>query len=82
MKQKYRSVSGKIKELTHTQQQEEKGTLNNEDSSNNIKGNNILIRRVLEGEEREAEEKTYFKQIMAENFPNLGKERDVQLQEP
>ena len=31
-------------------------------------------------EEREEEQKTYSK-IMAENFPNLGKEKDIQIKD-
>ena len=36
--------------------------------------------RNLEGEERERGIENVFEEIMAENFPNLKKETDVQLQ--
>ena len=36
--------------------------------------------RNLEGGEREREIENVFEEIMAENFPNLKKETDVQLQ--
>ena len=36
---------------------------------------------VLEGEEKEQEIKNLFKKIMKENFPNLVKEMDIQVQE-
>ena len=34
-----------------------------------------------EGEEREKEIETVFEEIMAENFPNLRKETDIQVEE-
>ena len=45
----------------------------------NIKHNNIRIMGVPEGEERQEEEKNIFEHIIAENFPNLGKEIDIQV---
>ena len=36
---------------------------------------------VPRGEEREKEAESLFREIMAENFPNLGKETDIQIQE-
>ena len=35
---------------------------------------------ISEGEEREKGEESLFKEIKAENFPHLGKEIDVQIQ--
>ena len=43
-----------------------------------FKRSNILIMRVLEGEEEEQEIENLFEQIMKENFPNLAKEIDFQ----
>ena len=43
--------------------------------------NNIFIMGVSEGEEKEKGTKSVFKAIMAENFPNLGKEMDIQIHE-
>ena len=46
----------------------------------NIKCTNIHIIRFPGGEERDGAE-NIFEDIIAENFPNLGKEIDIQLQE-
>ena len=35
---------------------------------------------VPEGEEREKGAESLFGKIIAENFPNMGKERDIQIQ--
>ena len=57
----------------------------NEDSIsslwNNFKWSNIRIIRVPEGEENEQEIRNLFEKIMKENFPNLLKEIDMQVQE-
>ena len=59
--------------------------LKNEDSLrdlwNNIKCTNICIIGIIEGEEREKKEDNIFEDIIAENFPNLWKETDIQVQE-
>ena len=47
----------------------------------NINCANVCIIRIPEGEEREKGIKTVFEEIMAENFPNLKKETDIQVQE-
>ena len=47
----------------------------------NIKQNNILITGIPEGEEREKGPEKLFEDITAENFPNLGKKTDIQVQE-
>lgn len=49
--------------------------------SNSIKRNNIHIIRVPEDEEREKGAEGLFEQIIDENFPNLGKEIGIQVQE-
>ena len=50
----------------------------NEDSLrdlwDNIKSTNICILGVPEGEERETGSKKIFEEIIAEKFPNMGKE--------
>ena len=50
----------------------------NEDSLrdlwDNVKHTNISIIRVPEGEEREKGSNKIFEEIIAENFPNMGKE--------
>ena len=57
----------------------------NEDSLrdlwDNIKCTNICIIRVLEGEQREKGLEKILEEIIAENFPNMGKEIVNQVQE-
>ena len=57
----------------------------NEDSLrhlwDNIKCTNIHIIGVPEGEEREKGSEKIFEEIIVENFPNMGKEIAIQLQE-
>ena len=48
---------------------------------NNFKCSNIWIIGVPEGEEEEQEIENLSEQIMKENFPNLVKEIDIQVQE-
>ena len=47
----------------------------------NTKCTNIRIIGIPEGEEREKEPEKIFEQIIAENFPNMGKETVTQVQE-
>ena len=47
----------------------------------NFKQSTIHITGVLEGEEKEQEIGNLFEKIMKENFPNLVKEIDMQVQE-
>ena len=49
--------------------------------SDSIKCNNIHILGFREGEEREKGEGNLFQEVIAENFPNLVKETDIQIQE-
>ena len=46
------------------------------------KVNPIHITRDREGEEREKGAESLFKEILAENFPNLGKETNIQSKKP
>ena len=48
---------------------------------NNIKHSNIRIIEVPEGEEREKGPEKIFKEKIAENFPNMGKETVTQVKE-
>ena len=68
-----------------SEQKEEKRIQKNKDSVrslwNNFKCTNIQIIRVPEGEEKEQEIGNQFEKIMKENFPNLVKEIDMQVQE-
>ena len=47
----------------------------------NIKCTNIHIIGVPEGEEREKRSEKIYEEIIAENFPNMGKETVNQVQE-
>ena len=47
----------------------------------NVKHTNIHIIGVPEGEGREKETEKIFQEIIAENFPNMGKESLTQIQE-
>ena len=66
------------------EQNEETRIQKNEERLRNlqdIKRSNIQITRVPEGEEEEQEIENLFENIMKENFPNLVKEIDIQVQE-
>ena len=47
----------------------------------NVKRTNIRIIRVPEGEEREKGTEKIFQEIIAKNFPHMGKESLTQIQE-
>ena len=47
----------------------------------NFKRSNIHIIGVQEGEERDKGPEKIFEEIIAENFPNMGKESLTQIQE-
>ena len=49
--------------------------------SDSLKRNNIRIIGVPEEEEREIGVERLCEQIIAENFPNLGKDTDIKIQE-
>ena len=72
-------------EITDAEQKREKRLKTNEESLrelwDNIKHTNIRIIRVPEVEEREKETEKIFQEIIAENFPNMGKESPTQIQE-
>ena len=50
--------------------------------SDSIRKNNIKIIGIPEGDEKEKEAESLLKGIIIENFPNLGKEGDLQVYEP
>ena len=68
-----------------SEQQEEKGIQKNKDSISslwdNFKCSNLHIIEVTKGEQKEQEIGNLFEKIMKENFPNLVKEIDMQVQE-
>ena len=72
-------------EVTATEQNIEKRTKRNEDSLrdcwHNIKRTNIGIIGVPGGEDRDKGTEKIFEEIIAENFPNVGKEIVNQVQE-
>ena len=78
-------LEDRMVEFTAPEQTKEKRMKINEDSLrdfwSNIKRNNICIIGVPEGEERERGQEKIFKEIIVENFPNMGKEIVTQVQE-
>ena len=78
-------VEDRLVEITDAEQKREKRLKTNEESLrelwDNIKCTNIHIIGVPEGEEREKGTEKIFQEIIAENFPNMGKEPLTQIQE-
>uniref|UniRef100_A0A671DN93 L1 transposable element RRM domain-containing protein n=1 Tax=Rhinolophus ferrumequinum TaxID=59479 RepID=A0A671DN93_RHIFE len=78
-------LEDKAAEITQTEQQKEKRIKNNEDGLrdlwDNIKRNNMRIIGIPEGEESKQGIENIFEVIMFENFPNLMKETNIQVQE-
>ena len=72
-------------EIMDVEKKREKRLKTNEESLrelwDNVKRTNIHIIGVPEGEEREKETEKIFQEIIAENFPNMGKESLTQIQE-
>ena len=71
-------------EITEAKQKREKRLRTNEESLrelwDNVKRTNICIIGVPEEESEKGTEKI-FQEIIAENFPNMGKESLIQIQE-
>ena len=78
-------LEDRMVEITAVEQNKEKRMKRNEDSQrdhwDNIKCTNIHIIGVSEGEEREKGPEKIFEGIIAENFPNMGKEIVTRVQE-
>ena len=78
-------VEDRLVEIMDAEQKREKRLKTNEESLrelwDNIKSTNIHIIGVPEGEEREKETEKIFQEIIAENFPNMGKESLTHIQE-
>ena len=72
-------------EIMDVEQKREKRLKTNQESLrelwDNVKCINICIIGVTEGEEREKGTEKIFQEIIAEDFPNLGKEPLTQIQE-
>ena len=76
-------LEDKITGITQSEKQTERQMKKKNESSmwdlwNNTKRANIHIKGIPEGEEREKGIENLFEEIMAENFPNLKKETDIQ----
>ena len=78
-------VEDRLVEIMDTEQKREKRLKTNEESLrelwDNMKRTNIRIIGVPEGEEREKGTEKIFQEIIAKNFPNMGKEPLTQIQE-
>ena len=88
MKQRIGSANwkqGKKKKNTQNEQEKEKRLRKNEEGlrkmQDNMKRNNIHIIGIPEGEEEEQGIENLFEKVMMENFPNLMREKDTQIQE-
>ena len=78
-------VEDGLVEIMDAEQKREKRRKRNEESLrelwDNVKRNNSHIIAVPEGKEWEKETEKIFQVIIAENFPNMGKESLTQIQE-
>uniref|UniRef100_A0A9L0RJD7 L1 transposable element RRM domain-containing protein n=1 Tax=Equus caballus TaxID=9796 RepID=A0A9L0RJD7_HORSE len=72
-------------EMLHTEEKRELRLKVNEESlreiSNSIRNCNVRIIGIQEGEEKQNGAKSLFTETIAENFPNLGKEREICVEE-
>uniref|UniRef100_A0A9L0RHC6 L1 transposable element RRM domain-containing protein n=1 Tax=Equus caballus TaxID=9796 RepID=A0A9L0RHC6_HORSE len=79
------ALDERLEEITQAEQKKEKRIRYNENSLkelwDNITHANICIIGVSEGEERDKGAENLFEEIIYENFPNLRKEIDIQVQE-
>ena len=78
-------LEDKIVEITTTEQNKEKRMKRIEDSLrdlwDNIKHTNIRIIGVAEKEEEKKGSEKIFEEIIVENYPNMGKDRVIKVQE-
>ena len=78
-------LEDKVEKTTQKEQEKEKRLRNNEEVlkelQNNIKRNNICIIGIPDGEEEEQGIEKLFEKVMMENFPNLMREKVIQIQE-
>ena len=74
-----------IEKNTQNERGKEKRLRKNEEGlremQDNMKGNNIHIIGILEGEEEEQGIENLFEKVMKEKFPNLMREKVTQIQE-
>ena len=78
-------MEDRLEEITDAEQKREKRLKRNEESLrelwDNVKHTNIRIIGVPEGEEREKGTEKIFQEIIAENFPHMGKDPLTPIQE-
>ena len=78
-------LEDKVEKNTQNEQDKEKRLRKTEEGLremlDNMKRNNIHITDIPEGEEEEQGIENLFEKIMMENFPNLTKEKVIQMQE-
>ena len=79
------SLEDKVERNTQVEQLQEKRYKKHKDSlrefQDNMKGNNIKLIGIPEGEEKEQGIETLFEKIMTENFLDLEREKNMQVQE-
>ena len=79
------NLEDKVEKNTQKEQEKEKRLRKNEEGlremQDNLKGNNIRIIGIPEGEEEEQGIENLFEKVMMENFPNLRAEKVTQIQE-
>ena len=77
-------MEDRLVEITDAEQKREKRLKTNKESLtelwDNVKCTHICIIGVPEGEEREKGTEKIFQEIIAKNFPNMGKEPLTQIQ--
>ena len=78
-------LQDKLEKNTQKEQQKEKRLRKNEEAiremQDNMKHNNIPIIQIPEGEEEDRGIENLFEKVMRENFPNLMREKVIQIQE-
>ena len=78
-------LEDKVEKNTQNEQDKEKKLRKNEDGlremQDNMKCNNIRIIGIPEGEDEEQGIENLFEKVMMENFPNLRREKVIQIQE-
>ena len=78
-------IEDKLMARRETEEKREKQLKDHEDRlreiNDNLRRKNIRSVGVPEGAERDRGPETVFEQIIAESFPNLGRERGIQIQD-
>ena len=78
-------LENKVEKNTQKEQEKERRLRKNEEAiremQDNMKRNNIRIIRIPEGEEEEQGKENLFEKVIMENFPNLRREKVIQIQE-